>query len=178
MARVKVEYEKFVKSLILRILRREGGYVNDPLDKGGATNFGITQASWDDYNIKLGKPTSSVRGISKDLAIQVYEIRFDDARIGLLPHELWESVFDFQVHSGRNAIKVLQAVVNMPDDEIDGVLGPITAERVMANLEENGADFLRNNYNVHRISYLISICLHNPSQFKYYKGWVRRVLEL
>lgn len=35
--------------LIDEILRKEGGYVDDPDDAGGATNFGITQdtlAAW------------------------------------------------------------------------------------------------------------------------------------
>ena len=38
-----------VADLIDDILRREGGYVNHPADKGGPTNFGITQDTLSRY---------------------------------------------------------------------------------------------------------------------------------
>ena len=33
------------------VLRHEGGYVNDPLDKGGETNYGISKRSYPHLDI-------------------------------------------------------------------------------------------------------------------------------
>ena len=35
-----------IELLVPKILKWEGGYVNDPLDKGGATNMGVTLETW------------------------------------------------------------------------------------------------------------------------------------
>ena len=52
----------FDRSLPL-VLANEGGYVNHPADRGGATNKGVTQASFDVYRGTLGKPRDDVRNI-------------------------------------------------------------------------------------------------------------------
>src|SRR5262245_28219558 len=57
------------------ILRREGGYVNNPADRGGPTNFGITQATLADWR---GHAVSAddVKNMSRDEAEKIYEARY------------------------------------------------------------------------------------------------------
>ena len=39
-----------IETLIANVIQREGGFVDDPLDHGGATKYGITQRTYDDWN--------------------------------------------------------------------------------------------------------------------------------
>ncbi|HEX6053459.1 MAG TPA: glycosyl hydrolase 108 family protein, partial [Gemmatimonadaceae bacterium] len=55
------------------ILDREGGYVNDPADPGGATNFGVTQAVFSAWLAKAGLPPRPVRDITRDEVRAIYE---------------------------------------------------------------------------------------------------------
>jgi lysozyme family protein len=46
-----MNYDPIFNKLIGPLLNREGGYVNNPNDRGGATKFGISQASYPSLNI-------------------------------------------------------------------------------------------------------------------------------
>jgi lysozyme family protein len=46
------------------ILQREGGYVNDPADPGGETNFGISKRAYPDVDIK---------NLTRDQAATLYQ---------------------------------------------------------------------------------------------------------
>ena len=58
--------------IIEEVLEAEGGFVNDPDDKGGATNFGVTQQSYSNF---LGSPASvdDVRNMTRDEAKECYK---------------------------------------------------------------------------------------------------------
>ena len=63
-----------VDEMIDDILRREGGYVNHPADRGGPTNYGITQKTLSRY-IGRAALTSEVKNLSEDVARE--HIRID-----------------------------------------------------------------------------------------------------
>ena len=52
------------------VLKWEGGYINDPLDPGGETNFGISKRAF---------PSVDIKHLTKDLAKVIYKIHFWDA---------------------------------------------------------------------------------------------------
>ena len=58
-----------IDDVIEEVLRREGGYVNDPSDAGGATNFGITQAT-----ARQNGYTGDMRALPRALAKEIYPI--------------------------------------------------------------------------------------------------------
>ncbi len=81
-----------VDALIDEIIRREGGFVDDPQDLGGATNFGITQAT---LSLFRGKPVTKddVRYLKAEEARAIYRANYarpfdqyahDEALYGLL----------------------------------------------------------------------------------------------
>lgn len=65
----KERFDEFIK----QILSEEGGYVNNKNDKGGATNFGITQSTLNSYN-KINKldVTEDVKNLTEEKAKQIY----------------------------------------------------------------------------------------------------------
>ena len=54
------------------VLNQEGGFVNDPDDKGGATNKGITQGTYDAYRKAHKKPLQTVKNIADAEVSDIY----------------------------------------------------------------------------------------------------------
>jgi lysozyme family protein len=109
----------------------EGGYVNHPKDPGGATDRGITQATYNAHLKRKGLPPASVRGISKSVAEEIIfgqymrPVRFDELSDGLD-----YAMADYAVNSGPSrAVKELQRIVGVRDD---GVMGDITMAAVQS----------------------------------------------
>lgn len=103
----------------------EGGYVNHPRDPGGATDRGITQATFDAWNRQHGRPVRPVRGISEAEAREILAAQYlDTVRFDDLPAGVDYAIADYGVNSGPGrAAKVLQRVLGVPDD---GVIGTVT----------------------------------------------------
>lgn len=94
----------------------EGGYVNDPLDPGGETHWGISKRAY---------PSLSIRTLTREDAIEIYRRDYWTlARCGEVPPALGIPLFDAAVNQGvRAAIEMLQGALGVP---VDGVMGPVT----------------------------------------------------
>ena len=126
-----------VESIAADIVRREGGYVNDPDDPGGATKHGVTLQTMQQLHLDLtrdGKVDArDVKALDPARAAEIYVRHyFREPKLDLLPEPLQASVFDMQVNAGANAVRILQrlmAAFGLPLKD-DGVIGPITARTV------------------------------------------------
>jgi lysozyme family protein len=109
---------------IPKILEHEGGFVNHPSDPGGATNKGITLATFRRY-IKPNGTVADLKALTTAQAVAVYKRQYWDAvSADLLPSGVDYAVADFAVNSGPSrAAKYLQAVVGATQD---GQIGPAT----------------------------------------------------
>lgn len=114
---------------LARVLRHEGGFVHHPKDPGGATNKGITLATYRRY-INPSGSISDLKKITPAQVEKVYKEQFWDEVAGdLLPSGVDYAVFDFAVNSGPSrAIRHLQMAVNV---EPDGKIGAVTLAAVM-----------------------------------------------
>lgn len=63
--------ELFKKALSF-VLKWEGGYVNNPHDKGGATNKGITQGTYNGWLVSKGLQRKDVKFISQSEVEEIY----------------------------------------------------------------------------------------------------------
>lgn len=176
-----------VRQMAEAIVTREGGYVNDPDDPGGATNFGVTIGTMRQLGLDLdrdGRITpSDVRALSRDQATDIFLDRyFHDPRISELPEIIWETVFDMQVNAGSNAIKILQRLLNRMGQgvSVDGVIGPrtIAAAQEAARL---APDHLADAYGIARRNYYFALADRRPASRKYARsraggkgGWITR----
>ncbi|MGI9492293.1 MAG: glycoside hydrolase family 108 protein, partial [Geminicoccaceae bacterium] len=104
---------KNIESMIDDVLRREGGFVDHPADRGGPTNFGITQRTLARY---LGRDVAreDVRRLSRDLAAEIYRRSYYlEPRIDAAPADIRAFLFDSAVNHGpRRAVRFLQQVCN------------------------------------------------------------------
>jgi lysozyme family protein len=133
--------------LVGPLIAREGGYSNDPNDRGGETNFGIT-ASVARENGYAGPMVSMTR----DQAIAIYRTKYWSKPglylIAPISPAVAEELFDTGVNMGTGtAAKFFQRALNAlnrragdyPDIVVDGGIGPATGRAFAAYKERNGA---------------------------------------
>ena len=128
---------KDIRHMAREIVAREGGYVNDPDDPGGATNFGVTIGTMRRLGLDLdgdGQVTSEdVRRLTRDQATEIFlEHYYHGPRIDQLPRDVQSSVFDMYVNAGSNAVRILQRLLNDmgQDIAVDGVIGRGTRKAI------------------------------------------------
>lgn len=121
--------EEVVGRTIVRIIDREGGFTDNPADRGGATNFGITLvtlAAWRHSKGRAVTTTEDVRNLTISEAMEIYRWEYVE-KPGFLTIEDPE-LFDLVVDSGVNhgpdrAAKFLQEALGV---KADGDIGPKT----------------------------------------------------
>lgn len=113
----------FERSLSL-VLKYEGGWSDHPADPGGATNKGITLATFRRY-VEPKATKDDLRRVTNAQVATIYRKQYWDAVKGDdLPDGIDFAVFDFAVNSGPSrAAKYLQSIVGAKQD---GKIGPDT----------------------------------------------------
>lgn len=160
------------------VLNYEGGYVNDPLDKGGKTNMGITQKFLDAYKKKANVNVNDVKDLTKKDAIDLYKAEWDARGFGLLDNtDVMKLVYDFSVNSGpQKAIGSLQKVLNKKGHNLieDGFIGDKTNKAVNAVDDK----WLKKELQKSRADHCDGIVDRNPEQKRYIKGWFYRINDI
>jgi lysozyme family protein len=123
-----------------RLIGHEGGYVDDPHDPGGETNWGISKRSY---------PQLDIKSLTRADAARIYLTDFWKPVAGSLPLSVTFQLFDFAVNSGiGNAVRCLQRVVGAVPDGVWGQFSKTAAaafsesDLLMLLLAER-LDFLR-----------------------------------
>lgn len=179
-----------VEQIARQIVAREGGFVNDPDDPGGATNFGVTIGTMRSLGMDLNKDgridEADVRALTRTQAEQVFvEHYFRKPRLADLPAQVQASVFDMYVNAGTNAVKILQRLITRMGfaTTADGVVGPktIAAARAAAGA---APDHLADAYGIARRNYYYALADQRPASRKYARtqaggkgGWITRAEE-
>ena len=122
-----------IDTILDDIMRREGGYVNHPADRGGPTNFGITAQTLGSWR-KLGRPATAaeVQALTETEARAIYRQQYiTDPGFEVITHPaLLHLLVDAGVHSGaKRAAQWLQAALGVA---ADGVIGPKTRAALAA----------------------------------------------
>ena len=172
-----------VEALLAALLRREGGFVVHPDDRGGPTRFGITQAV-----ARAAGWSGPMRDLPQDLAIDIYRRRYWtgprlDAIAAIAPAVAAE-VFDTGVNMGvGTAIGFLQRSLNVlnrrgvdwADVVVDGRIGAGTLAAVSALLARRGPkgeEILLRALNSLQGARYIEIAENQPSQEAFVFGWL------
>lgn len=141
-------------------LQHEGGYVNDPNDSGGETNFGITQADM---------PGVSIKDLTVEQATAYYLEHYWKALYSQIESQtLANKIFDMGVLAGvGTAVKMLQIVLGLA---ADGSFGPLT----LLHLNQVG-DAILPAYMARMELHYKEVVVTNPKDAEFLKGWERRV---
>lgn len=176
-----------VRDIAAEIVAREGGFVHDGDDPGGATKHGVTIHTMRRLGLDLDGDgdvdTDDVRRITPDLAANIFiEHYFRRPRIGELPVALQASVFDMYVNAGSNAVRLLQKLLRRMghDIAVDGIIGPHTL-RAAHRAASAAPDHLADAYGIERRNYYYQLADRRPASRKYARrrdggkgGWILR----
>lgn len=172
------------------IVAREGGYVNDPDDPGGATNFGVTIHTMRRLGLDLDRDgtvtAQDVRQLSRSQAVEIFVPHyFIRPRIADSPRPLQATVFDMYVNAGSNAVRILQRLLRDMRIEVavDGVIGPQTLAATRQGMAA-APDHFVDAYGIARRNYYYPLADGRPASHKYARrlddgkgGWIVRAEE-
>ncbi len=179
-----------VPDIAREIVAREGGFVDDPDDPGGATKHGLTIHTLRRLGLDLDQDgdvdKADVRKITPALAEEIFvKNYFDKPGIAQLPEPLQASVFDMYVNAGSNAVRILQRLLARMgfDVSVDGRIGPQTVKITQAALS-GAPGHLVDAYGIARRNYYYVIGDRRPASRKYARrrngskgGWITRAEE-
>lgn len=160
------------------ILRWEGGFVNDPVDKGGATNMGVTIGTWRSVGYdKDGDGDIDVDDLhlldKEDVIERVLRPHYWNRWRAdeILNQSVANILVDWVWASGTHGIKRPQRILGVTPD---GIVGPKTIAAV------NSMDPMELHFRIKndRIKFIDEICRRDPSQERFRKGWLNRINAL
>ena len=166
-----------VEKLAPFVLEHEGGFVNDPLDKGGATNKGVTIAVWKAQGYdKDGDGDIDVADLklitAEDATMIMKKNYWDRWKADQIKNQaIANTLVDWVWGSGAWGIKIPQRILGVKDD---GIVGIKTLEALN---KQNPKEFLEKLY-LARFNFLDGIVASNPSQKRFIKGWKNRMNDL
>ncbi len=152
------------------ILKWEGGFVNDPLDRGGATNKGITLGTFRQF---YGKDASveQLKAITDEQWLAIFKAGYwNPWRADYIANQsIANIVVDWAWASGtRTSIKQVQRILNTT---VDGVVGPETLMAINSANPRELFDRIRSA----RLTFVDAIVRRNPTQGRFLRGWKNRI---
>ena len=155
------------------ILKWEGRFVNDPADKGGATNMGVTLATWKQVGYdKDGDNDIDVEDIKLltkndfNKVLKIYWDRWQADKI--LNQSIANILVDWVWGSGKWGIIIPQRILGVT---ADGIVGNVT----ISALNNKDQEQLFSDIFKERVRFLNDIVKYNKSQKKFIKGWMNRL---
>lgn len=176
-----------IREIATGIVAREGGFVNDPADPGGATQFGVTIHTMRRLGLDLDRDgavtVADVRRLTRAQATDIFVDQYwRRPRICDLPAVLQPPVFDMQVNAGANAVRILQRLLGemrLPV-AVDGIIGPKTLEAAEAAVAA-APGFIADAYGIARRNYYYALADARPASRKFARrrdggkgGWIVR----
>ena len=163
-----------IESLAKKILKWEGGFSDDPIDRGGATNMGVTIRTWR----QVGYDKDGDQDIDVD---DLCLLTREDATM-VLKHFYWNRwradeiqsqaiasiLVDWVWCSGKWGIIIPQRILGV---EVDGIVGQDTLQAV----NESGPKDLHRKIFDARLRFIRRIIIRDPSQKRFQRGWINRL---
>ena len=183
------DYTPLFEKAIAFTLAHEGGFVDDPVDPGGATNWGISLRfaraqgeldadgdGWPDLDVDHDGDIDAddIRKLTRVDAIGVYHARFwQPGQFEDYPGHSGIKAFDYAVNMGpRQAAKLTQRALRACGEAVadDGRIGPKSREALgnvppdlfVIGLRSEAAGFYR------------ALIAARPQLAKYRRGWLNR----
>lgn len=172
-----------VEKLIDEVIAREGGYSNHPADRGGPTNFGITEQVARAYGYR-----NDMRALPRASAVAIYKAKYwtepgFDQIAALCPaigHEMFDTGINMGVGTAatflQRALNALnRSATDYPDLKIDGAFGRVSRAALSGYVAKRGAlggEVLRKAIDALQGARYLEIAEKNPTQEAFVYGWI------
>ncbi|MCP6008563.1 hypothetical protein NL357_26560 [Klebsiella pneumoniae] len=180
--RIKERCRELFSKISSIILQHEGGYVNDPNDRGGETNMGITIATWRAYapsDLGIEATTNTLRNMTKEQAEIIYYNHYWEPKgfCKLETIKIALMLYDWTITSGRAVTQVRKMLHNeyninlvvsntMDDDMIHCINAIEDQEQLLSRIAEVRKEYYRS----------LTITNGEPNtQVRFLTGWINRV---
>lgn len=178
-----------IDALLAELLRNEGGYVNNPNDPGGETNFGVTKAT-----ARANGYSGDMKAMTRDNALAIYRAQYFEKPGFNLVFEVSPGIaaelFDTGVNMGPSVpAGWLQRILNAlnrggkdyPDLKVDGDIGASTIAALKAYLKvrgDEGESVMLKGLNVLQGERYIRIAENNPKLEAFTFGWLSNRVQM
>ena len=155
------------------ILRWEGGFVDDPLDRGGATNKGITIGTFRNF-YGNDATVEQLKNITDEQWLHIFKSGYWDKwkADDIKNQSIADIVVDWAWASGTiTSIKQVQEILGVA---VDGIVGNDTLTAINTEYQRSLFDKIHSR----RIEFVENIVKRNPSQSRFLKGWKNRINSL
>ena len=124
------------------MLNLEGGKTDEKSDRGGRTNFGITQRTYNDWLKQNKLKSSDVFKISKERALKIYKKQFWGVIKGdQLPHNVAKAIMSMALTDGpQDSVRFIQKLLNI---EQTGFMGPKTLAAIWSKCKKDDKMFTK-----------------------------------
>lgn len=159
-----------------KVLKYEGGYVNDPTDMGGATNMGVTLATW--RNMGCDKDgdgdidANDIKLLSHGDAMNVMKKGYWDRwkADSIKNQSVAETLVEWVWGSGKWGIIIPQRILGV---DADGIVG----NKTIAAVNDANQKWLHEKIRLAKLKFIADLIKAKPEQVKFEKGWLRRINE-
>lgn len=179
--------EDRLKRIADDIIDREGGFVDDPDDPGGATKYGVSLRALRGLAIDVDQnghiDADDIRAITREQARQIFiQTYFYQPRIAILPNDIQAVLFDSYVHMGSQSVVILQRLLQALGHILadDGIIGPQTAQATARACAKDSQLFC-DSYSIERRNFYLRLGDQKPQFRKYIRrrtgrkgGWITR----
>ena len=158
------------KELIPIIKKWEGGYVNDPDDSGGATNKGVTLATFRTW-FGANKTVNDLKALTDEQWIYIFLNGYwNQCKASEINNQAIANIIvDWAWASGpKTAIKKVQSILGT---DIDGIVGPKT----LAAINNAEPRQLFNKIKAARLQFVENLAEQRPKDKKFLQGWKNRI---
>lgn len=175
-----------INEIINEIINLEGGYVDDPDDSGGETNYGITIKVARNYGY-----TSDMCDLPRTLAFNIYADRYwhsvNADKLNILSTMITREIVDTGVNMGiKRAGNFLQRSLNVlnnrgrlySDIKIDGSIGPATLHALERYLSKRDEKILYKMLNCLQGAFFVELGERREKDEKFMYGWFKNRVVL
>ncbi len=178
------------ETALAQVLEVEGAFSDIEADRGGKTNWGITES------VARGVPylyQGEMRELPLELASRIYREKYWDfnrlnlGEIGLITEKVAYEIFEQAVNTGvystakrtQRAISILNRDETLfADLKVDGWLGQGTRDALNILIEEDDEHYLLQWLNVMQGAHYLALCENDPSQEIFARGWIDKRVEI